>query len=457
MLNAIGFLRSSLWDALAAIGLAFLVGVCFVITVAIALLTLGVSFELPHFVAVSLATAAIGLGVRRQWLGAFRLRRLELPDVGGAVRRTTLQAWIAAVTLVAFALYAVVGASMARVRPLAEWDSWSIWSRKAEMLFYSGSLPADVFSSAAYVFMHADYPILLPVFESIHYRAMGTIDTQAIHLQFWLLLVGFAWATLYLGWRRGSLLDWLPLVMAATIAPAVYGQLLFAYADIPMALFLALGVLLLGEWFTTRDSRLLALAVLFLCRVCKHEERGPDGSRRSACGGGPRDGSRFPLRSARPWARRRRLHGRNPPVADLGRGSRDPRRHPGRERPQPLPPRADRAERVWPSVKALHMQLIDQANWLYVVPVGAALALTCVLISDRSLSAGFYLASGALAFAALIWAYWISPNEPLSFYLGTSASRVVDAVAAIAFAALLQLTPSHRDAWTIGNVEGPAP
>jgi hypothetical protein len=457
VLNAIGLLRSSLWDVVAAVGLAFLAGISFVITVAIALLTLGVSFELPQFVAVSLATAGIGLGIRRQWLGAFRRGRTRLPDVRPLMRRTSPQSWIAAVTLLAFALYAIVGGSMARVRPLTEWDSWSIWSRKAELLFYSGSLPADVFSSSAYVFMHADYPILLPVFESIHYRAMGTIDTQAIHLQFWLLLVGFAWATLYLGLRRGSLFAWLPLVAAVSVAPAVHGQLLFAYADIPMALFLALGVLLLGEWLTTRDGRLLALAALFLAAAASTKNEGlmaaagalvvaavvtALGSRRSglrALGLGA-VGFAAAILPWRIWVAVQGIHGDIPVGSGLD--------------PTYL---ADRAERVWPSVQALHMQLIDQANWLYVVPLSAAIALVSLLVAGRAAPAAFYLATGGVAFAALIWAYWVSPNEPLSFYLGTSASRVVDAVAAIAFAAVLQLTPSGRDAWTIPSSEGRVP
>src|SRR5207237_2845630 len=179
-------------------------------------------------------------------------------------RNTKLQTWIATVTIAGFGAYAVVGTLDAGVQPLNAWDAWSIWTRKAEVLFFSGSLPTDFFASSAYAFMHPDYPILLPVFEAVQFRAMGTIDTQAIHVQFWLLLVAFVWAILYLGLRRGTLLEWLPLALTVSIAPAAYGQLFTAYADIPMALLLALGVLLLGEWLLMRDGRMLALSVLFL-------------------------------------------------------------------------------------------------------------------------------------------------------------------------------------------------
>jgi hypothetical protein len=89
--------------------------------------------------------------------------------------------------------------------------------------------------------------------------------------------------------------------------------------------------------------------------------------------------------------------------------------------------------------------LTDQGNWLYVVPLAGALALVCLLIRGRRSLAAFYLASGALAFAALVWVYWISPTAPIDFYLATSAYRVVAVIAAVSFAALLQLSEPTPD------------
>jgi hypothetical protein len=446
VLNTAGLLRNSLCDAFAVIGLAFLAGVSFVITVAIALLTIGVPFRLPAFVALSVATAVIGLLIRRQWLEALRPSGSVLTDPQGVLRRTNPQAWIAAVTLVAFAAYAGVGAVTARVRPLIEWDSWSIWTRKAEMLFYSGSLPADFFTSSAYTFMHPDYPILVPVFESIQFRAMGTIDTQAIHLQFWLLLVSFVWAILYLGLRRGTLLSWLPIVIAVSITPAVYGQMLTAYADIPMALFLALGTLNLGEWLAKRDGRFLMLAVVFLMGAANTKNEGlmtavvalavavvvlVVGRRWSdlrALGLGAA-GFAAAILPWRIWVSAHGIHGDISVLNGLD--------------PFYL---ADRADRIWPSMNSLYMQLIDQTSWLYVIPFGSAVALVCLLIGRQRSIALFYLSTGVIAFGALVWVYWISPTVPLDFFLATSAYRVVAVLTPIAFAALLQLGSSARDA-----------
>jgi hypothetical protein len=93
----------------------------------------------------------------------------------------------------------------------------------------------------------------------------------------------------------------------------------------------------------------------------------------------------------------------------------------------------------------MYLQLIDQASWLYVIPLGAALILVSLFVAGRRSLAVFYLATGLLAFAAIVWVYWITPTEPLDFYLATSAYRVVGVLAAVAFAALLQLASPIRE------------
>jgi hypothetical protein len=445
VLNAIGILRSSLWDAFAAIGLAFLVGVSFVATSAIALLTIGVPFRLPTFIALSLVTTVLGLLARREWVGMLRPWRPAIRKLRPAIRRPSARSSIVTVTLVAFVLYAVVVSYFARVRGLVEWDSWSIWTRKGEMLFYTGSLPKDFFASSAYAFMHADYPLLIPVFESVHFRAMGTVDTQAIHWQFWLLLVGFVWALLYLGLRRGTFFEWLPIVVAVSIVPAVYSQLLTAYADVPMALFLALGVMLLGEWLASHDGKMLALAVLMLVGSANTKNEGLMVAAIALVVAGvvtvlgPRRSDLRPLGLGalglaagvlpwRIWVAAAGIHGDVPVLKGLN--------------PSFL---ADQIDRLWPSVKAMYMQMIDTTNWLYIIPLGTALILVSLFVAGRRSLAVFYLATGVFAFAAIVWVYWITPTVPLDFYLATSAYRVVGVLAAIALAALLQLAGPASD------------
>jgi hypothetical protein len=340
--------------------------------------------------------------------------------------------------------YAISGGFMARVRPLQDWDAWSIWSRKAEMLVHTGRLPTDFFSSSAYAFMHPDYPLLVPVFESIEYRAMGTVDTRAIHLQFWLLLVAFVLAILYLGLRRGTLLEWLPLAVVVAITPSVVSQIFKAYADIPLALFLAVGVLLLGEWLARHDPKNLAVSVLFLAATASTKNEGSVAAvmilvvagivtlvaagrgdlRHLLIAGAAFAAAVLPWRI---WLSIEGIHGDISPREGLD--------------PSYL---AHRTGRIWPSVESLYGQLA-KGGWLYVVPIAASIALVSLLIRRRRAIAAFYLASGALVFAALVWVYWISPTTPIGAFLSTSAYRVVAILAALSFAAILQLPIPARD------------
>ncbi len=446
VLNAIGFLRATLWDLVAAVGLAFLAGVSFVLTVGIALLTVGIPFRLPAFVALSLATAVIGLAVRRDWLAAFRVRvrRPTMVEARVSLRRVPAQAWFALPTLAAFFFLVEEAVQSTRWRPLVEWDAWSIWSRKAEVLFHSGTLPLDFFAAPAYGFMHADYPILIPLFESVQYRAMGATNTQAIHWQFYLLLVTFALAVLYLGLRRGTVLEWLPLGIATVVVPAVFVQTQTAYADIPAALFLAVGALLLGEWLRTRDPRSLAVVVLMLAAAASTKNEGLMGAvvalvvagvitlfgrRRAELRAFGIAGAAFVLAILpwRVWIAAHDIHGDIPLRKGLS--------------PWYL---ADRTDRVGPALRSLYAQLIEP-GWLYVIPLAIALALVCLLVARLRLLAVFYLATGVLTFWALVWAYWASPTEPLDFFLATSSYRVVAVLAAIAFAALLELVAPKPD------------
>ena len=443
VLNAIGFLRRTGTDWLAAVGLSFLAGVSWVALVAIALLTAGIPLTLTTFVALSVVTGIVGLSLRRDWLSMARTRP-ALGDWRQRIRSLPWHAWVAGLTLAALGAYAVSGGFLARVRPLQDWDAWSIWSRKAEMLFHSGRLSTDFFASSAYTFMHPDYPLLVPVFESIEYRAMGAVDTRAIHLQFWLLLMAFVLAIIYLGFRRGTLLEWLPLAVVVAITPSVVSQIFKAYADIPTALFLALGVLLLGEWLAKRDPKNLAVSVLFLAAAACTKNEGlvaavivlAVAAIVAFATAGRREmrpllvaGAAFGA-AILPWRLWLSAHGIQGDIS-VRKGL----------EPSYL---SHRTGRIWPSVESLYEQ-VARGGWLYVVPIATSLALVCLLIRARRSIAAFYLASGMLAFAALVWVYWISPTTPISAFLSSSAYRVVAILAALSFAAILQLSVPSRD------------
>jgi hypothetical protein len=65
-----------------------------------------------------------------------------------------------------------------------------------------------------------------------------------------------------------------PFLVALVAAPAVSGQLLTAYADIPLAFFVAAGLVAAARWIDEPDTRRLALATLFFAAACLTKNEG---------------------------------------------------------------------------------------------------------------------------------------------------------------------------------------
>jgi hypothetical protein len=292
--------------------------------------------------------------------------------------------------------------------------------------------------------MHPDYPLLVPLMEATWFRFAGVADTRALHMQFWLLLVGFVWAVGWIVGRRARPVVWLPLLALVAVAPGVWNQLLTLYADIPMALFLGLGVLLLGSWVESRSWRELALAALLFAAAASTKNEGIVAAAAAlsaalvvvlASSAAPwRDRARaaWPVLAAgiavvgailpwRIWLAAQGISTEMPIAKGLDPGY-----------------LAGRAERVWPSVEALVGVMIDQGTWLGFLPLGIGVVAAGLFTSGYRRLSAFYGFAGLFIFASLVWAYWISPYE-LDWHLATSSSRVVDEVLVVAAIATLHL------------------
>jgi hypothetical protein len=227
-------------------GLAYLCGLVLAGIVAANLALVHVSFGWPGLAVVGALCAT---------LGAWRLRGTERPTMARP-------SWAAVAGVAALvAVLAEYGRAFA-VAPLNRYDAWAIWALKGRALYALGWADPTVFAGSAYRFANLDYPLLLPSLEAIDFHAMGAFDTRLLHLQFLLFLVAalLAFATL-LHDRVPALLLWCSL-LAVALAPAVFDQLLTAYADLPLALVFAAGVAAGGRWLLTNERWSLAIASL---------------------------------------------------------------------------------------------------------------------------------------------------------------------------------------------------
>jgi hypothetical protein len=460
VLAALGFVRANVLGVLAALGLGFMVGVAAVLLVAIALLCVGVSVGLGALAVLATLIAASGFTVawRRAAPPRVRLTRPRPPSLGEtrswaakrsladiprALRKIGVDRLVAGAVMVALAVFAVVTVRWARVQPLHEWDSWSIWARKGTLLFDFEHMPTAFLTSHVYAFMHSDYPLLIPLYEASWFHAVGAANTESLHVAFWILFVAFLWAAAYVGARVARPAVWAPLVGLVAVTPAIWNHLMTMYADVPMGLFLMVGVLLLGIWIGGRRHRDLALATLLLAAAASTKNEGltaaisvlavavivvlllpataPSRSRTLAPLGVAIAALVAILAPWRLWLAAHHVASEMP----IGRG---------------LDPSylLSRTDRVQPAVNALFSQVGNQGNWYYLLPVGLALLIAALATRGLRSVAAFYGLATFGAGAMVLWAYVISTNE-LNWLILTSADRTVVGPMLIVVAGVLHL------------------
>jgi 4-amino-4-deoxy-L-arabinose transferase-like glycosyltransferase len=309
----------------------------------------------------------------------------------------------------------------------------------------SSGLDGQVFAGAPYAFSHLDYPILLPLFESVYFRAMGGVDAQAVHAVLWILYVATLGALAYLGSRFTRVWVWLPVVLALALGGQFYTQLLTAYADVPMGLLAVPGVLCLGLWLRDLDWRYLTLGALLLAAAASVKNEGLllmlacfvaaaivlAVARSWRTLGRLGIGFAGVLAALAPWQIWVKAHDikGNLPV---GKGL-----DPGYL--------SDHSDRVSPTVKAL-LPMLESGGLSYVIPLGLAIALLGLATRGLRPVSAFYLLAALGTFASVVWAFVISPDT-IEYQIATSANRVIMGVAFVALAGLLHicgLLDGHR-------------
>jgi hypothetical protein len=435
LLDGAGLLRRTPLGVVAAAGLAYLTGAAACGLLLVALLVLGAPFTLFTVVLVAVAVGAAGAA-----LGRMRRR-----DDGGAGVPTRRLGHVDRVALAAFAallaVFALKGLRSTVNVPLAVWDSWSIWTRKAVLLTEFDELPLQFFGSPAYAFMHIDYPILLPVLEAVGFRAAGVVDTQAVHAQVWLLLPAAMWALAYLVSSVARPIVWAPLVSLVAVVPEIERQLTTAYADVPAGLFLSVGVLCIGLWLTRGNRGHLAVGVLLLAAAANVKNEGLASAaavlgvlavvlalsrRREEAPAFAVAAGLFTL-LVLPWRVWVETTGPGDPdetLVSAGVGS-----------------LSGRAERIGPAIEGLYGQITDTGKWSFLVPLGLAVAIGCLALSVKRTAAAFYLGAGTGVFAAIAVGYgFVGAHTSVEGLLGASVERTAGFVVFVGLAAFVHLT-----------------
>jgi hypothetical protein len=281
-------------------------------------------------------------------------------------------------------------------------DAWGIWLPKGLALWHHG-LDARLFvpNGEFVTFGVPDYPLWWSVVSSLNVQAAGDVDVRVMCAQLALLTAGFVGAVARLAWGYVR-----PTVLAAGLAllvlsPELWRHVQGGVADLPLALYLALGVLAGALWLKSRAPFHLVLTGFALAVALQIKtEALPEAAalvvvgtlvaRRLAWTG-------LALVAALPWL--------------LWRWIED------------VPSRAKldftRADRLPDAVRAVSEHLFDPTEWLVLVP----LAIVLALLARRPKA---LLVPAALVAVVLV-AYWIDRDE-IGYVLATSAYRVIDPV-----------------------------
>jgi hypothetical protein len=404
------------------LGLAYIVGVAATGALSAHLALIGVPVGLLE---LGVVTVLLWIPAARR-LRAFPEERREAPPARSRLDTASSIVGIGSFVL-ALALLAHAGRAFA-VRPLVEWDGWAIWAMKARALYDFGGVAHGVFTTHPYGPLQ--HPILLPALEATGFRSMGAFDGTLIHVQLALLAFGFAAALWPLLRERVPAALVGATVLAIVGAESTLRQLAGNLADIPLAFFVALGVVALARALLDDDTGLLPVAAIMLGAATLTK---PEGLLFAAAALIPFvliARTRASLLTALavalivlPWRIFLAVHGLKNPEYSFGDAL-----NPGYL--------SDHSDRVHPALSGVWHE-VWSSGWGWLVPF-ALVAFAGALLARRWRLAGFAAAWALLSFGGIVLVFWISV-VPIELTLKWAAYRTVASlvIGAAALAPLL--------------------
>ena len=417
-------------DGAAALGLAYAAGAAAVgVLVPLGLLA-GLPFSLWWIGGLAALVLAAGLA-----------RRSAVPFPPPLrPSRWALVTWAAAAAVLALLFVDALH------QPLWAADAWEIWAPKAKAMVTLDGVDARFL---AFNSDNSNYPLLVPSLEAIAFEASGR-STLLLDVQAWLLLAALA------GSLAALLRDRVPALLLAAVglglvlAPSLQIQAVSGYADVPLAVFVALAGLCAWRWLELGDRSALALLAVFSAAglVAKVEGRLFVGallavavvlawrrSRRLALWTASA-GAAAALVALGPWLAWTARH-------DLGNYY-DPGAGAGGSGEE------TRLERIPVAAYTLAREALDPTSWLVLGLLGIA-AVVAALCLPRGRAGGLLVAGTTIvSLAGLVWVYGGSPYASVESHLDHSANRVITSlvllVGALAPALLARADPALADA-----------
>jgi hypothetical protein len=404
-------------------GVALLVGAGLVGIVLSGLAVAGSATSLPVFGATAavLALAGLGVGIRAS------ASRVGLGFQAPAVRViSVVERWVAAVAVGGVvAVCCVVVVAGFRASPWLD-DAWTFWLPKGVELSRSGLdkrvfLPNTDFVS----FTSPHYPLWWSIVGGLDVAAVGRIDLRALDAQLAVLYVAFTAAATRLLWGRVRPTILLPAMLLTAAAPELVAQTESGGADLPLAFYVALAVMAAALWLQRGELLFLALAFVFAGTALNTKDEAAGLVVVLLLVAGCFAWAQWPRRfvmlvaasaaafaTLAPWRAWTSIHGVSSEA--VGADAFDPA-HLWEQR-----------DRLGPAAHAVAHQMLQPRGWFLAVPL---LVVTSIALAIRERRVAWLAPPAMIAagFACFVWIYWAGSVE-LTFWLDTSAYRVVDSV-----------------------------
>ncbi|MFH1753511.1 MAG: glycosyltransferase family 39 protein [Candidatus Omnitrophota bacterium] len=149
------------------------------------------------------------------------------------------------------------------LKPLESFDSIAMYAMKSKIIFLSGMIPRDFFTSITQRLPNPDYPLLLPLVEVWVYTFLGKISDLLVKAVFPSYLLSFLIIFYSLlkrvVSRKGALLF---TFILATI-PQFINFATVGYADIILAYYYSIGAIYLYLWIKERRTADLVISGIF--------------------------------------------------------------------------------------------------------------------------------------------------------------------------------------------------
>ncbi|MDD5496507.1 MAG: glycosyltransferase family 39 protein, partial [Candidatus Omnitrophica bacterium] len=151
----------------------------------------------------------------------------------------------------------------ALIKPLESYDAVAIYAIKSKIFYLAGAIPQDFFTRLAGLFPHPDYPLNIPLAQTLLYLGSGSLNDQLVKTIFPLYFLGIL-TMLYFAVRRfaGRTYAILFTFLLATI-PHFNAYATNGYLEVPLAYYYFLSALFLFRWIAdTSQGRYLVLSAV---------------------------------------------------------------------------------------------------------------------------------------------------------------------------------------------------